>query len=159
MEQELFLSLQLCVDPMACVLICCRPECLISLSPTGKQVSSHLSLKPQVSLEQRSCVVSLLESRKPALQNPLDAPLRPDGSEPDPNLLLLDGFACKFCHFRTISRQSRSRHVTERHQRIMVQLGVGSAPCSSPSIYKLGYGNHRRDGTGWSTRTVTRRVQ
>jgi hypothetical protein len=132
MEQELFPSLQLCVDPEACVLICCRPECLIGLSPTSKQVSSHLSVKHHVSLEQRSCVASLLESWKPALQNPLDAPLLPDGSEPDPNLLLLDGCACKFCHFRKISRQSRSRHVTERHQQMMVQPGVGSAAMFQP---------------------------
>jgi hypothetical protein len=132
MEQELFLSLQLCVGPVACVLIYCRPECLISLSPTSKQVSSHLRVKHRVSFEQRSCVVALLESRKPALQNPLDAPSRPDGSEPDPNLRLLDSFACKFCSFRAISKQSRSRHVTERHQRMRVQLRVGSAAMFQP---------------------------
>jgi hypothetical protein len=132
-EQELLFSLQLCVDPVACVLICCHPECLISLSPTSKQVSSYLSVKHQVSFEQRSCFVSFLENRKPALQNPLDAPPRPDGSEPDPNRLLLDGFACKFCNFRTISKQSRSRHATERHQRMMVQLEVGSA-----AMFQLG---------------------
>jgi hypothetical protein len=148
MEQEFFLSLQLCVDPVALILICCQPGCLISLSPTGKQVISHLSLKQQVSLEQRSCVVSLLESRRPALRHPLDAPLRPDGSEPDPNPLLLDGFACKICHFRTISGQSRSRHVTERHQRMMVQLGVGSAAMFQP-VYLQAWVRKPSEGRYW----------
>jgi hypothetical protein len=55
MEQQLLRSLHLHVDPVAQVLVCCRPECRIGLSPTGKQVNSHLSVKHQVSLDMRSC--------------------------------------------------------------------------------------------------------
>lgn len=52
MEQELFRSLQLRVDLVACVLIYCCPECPISLLPTSKQVSSRLSVKHHVSFKQ-----------------------------------------------------------------------------------------------------------
>jgi hypothetical protein len=62
MEEELFRSLQLRIDPVAHVLLCCRPECLIGLSSTGNQVSSHLRVKHQVSLGERSRVLSLLQS-------------------------------------------------------------------------------------------------
>ncbi|KAK4171490.1 hypothetical protein QBC36DRAFT_350315 [Triangularia setosa] len=134
MDEELLRSLQLSIDPAAQVLICCWPNCAMGLSSNVDQVSRHLKRKHNVPNDVRSNIVHLLRHRKTELQNPPDAPLRPDGLPPHPHLMKLDGFACKFCKYRTISKQNRSRHISERHKNIRKQLNVKPAAMFLPWV-------------------------
>src|SRR5690348_8044028 len=95
-DEELLRSVRLVIDPVAQVLVCARPECLIGLSPKPEQVNSHLKRKYDMLNDLRSRVVRLLRHRTPTLQDPPNAPLRPHRLQPDPYLWKFEGFACKF---------------------------------------------------------------
>jgi hypothetical protein len=123
-ETELLRSCQLFIDPAAHVLVCFRPQCLFGLSSKVGQVGDHLNRRHAVPNDVRSRIAKLLRRREPALQHPSDAPLRPDRSEPDPSLRKFEGFACKFCDYRTIAKQNTSRHIADRHEQERERLDV-----------------------------------
>ncbi len=149
MDGELFLrSLHLVIDPEAHVLVCCRPECLTGLSSKVEQVSSHLDRKHDVPKDTRRRLAHLLRHRNPALQNPPDAPLRSDRSRPDPHLRKLEGFACQFCRYRTISKQNRSRHITECHKETRERLGV-RPPAMFLPVYLQAWIRNPPEGRYW----------
>ncbi|KAK4096797.1 hypothetical protein N658DRAFT_386380, partial [Parathielavia hyrcaniae] len=144
----LLCSVRLVIDPVAQVLVCARPECLIGLSPKPEQVSSHLKRKHDVPNDPRSRVARLLRHRTPALQNPPDAPLRTDRSRPDPYLRKFEGFACKFCDYRTISKQNTSRHIGDRHKQEGGQLSTRPVAMFLP-VYLQAWIRNPPEGRYW----------
>ncbi|EWZ28354.1 hypothetical protein FOZG_17921 [Fusarium oxysporum Fo47] len=98
--------------------------CRVALSPSPAQVSQHLRTKHNIPAAERRLVTDLLKDRISPLQSPSEAPVRQDGSSPDPNLHLVHGFRCKFCIERTGSSQVMSRHITSAHEKQRLQLGV-----------------------------------
>ncbi|KAH6954075.1 hypothetical protein BKA56DRAFT_603815 [Ilyonectria sp. MPI-CAGE-AT-0026] len=117
MSDDAVLSrLKLSIDSHTRVLICCHDTCRFAISPSPAQVSEHLRKKHNTPAAERRQVTDLLKARIPALRDPSDAPVRQDGSSPDPNLHLVPGFTCKFCIERTGSSQVMSRHTASTHE-------------------------------------------
>ncbi|PNH26388.1 hypothetical protein BJF96_g10310 [Verticillium dahliae] len=103
--QDTFLrSQQLSIDPTARVVIRYRAECLTGLVPS--RVSDHLKRKHDIPAEVRGQIGKLLGQSTPKIQDPASTGVRADGAIRDPRLRTLDGFACKFCDYRTISKQN-----------------------------------------------------
>ncbi|KAM5527056.1 hypothetical protein FOXYSP1_20568 [Fusarium oxysporum f. sp. phaseoli] len=123
-DDAVFSRVNLSIDVHARVLICCHDVCRVALSPSPAQVSQHLRTKHNIPAAERRLVTDLLKAHTSPLQNPSEAPVRQDGSSPDPNLHLVHGFTCKFCIERTGSSQVMSRHITSAHEKQRLQLGV-----------------------------------
>ncbi|KAI3573852.1 hypothetical protein IWW34DRAFT_751844 [Fusarium oxysporum f. sp. albedinis] len=123
-DDAVFSRVNLSIDVHARVLICCHDVCRVALSPSPAQVSQHLRTKHNIPAAERRLVTDLLKARISPLQSPSEAPVRQDGSSPDPNLHLVHGFTCKFCIERTGSSQVMSRHITSAHEKQRLQLGV-----------------------------------
>ncbi|EXL52797.1 hypothetical protein FOCG_08558 [Fusarium oxysporum f. sp. radicis-lycopersici 26381] len=123
-DDAVFSRVNLSIDVHARVLICCHDVCRVALSPSPAQVSQHLRTKHNIPAAERRLVTDLLKAHTSPLQNPFEAPVRQDGSSPDPNLHLVHGFTCKFCIERTGSSQVMSRHITSAHEKQRLQLGV-----------------------------------
>ncbi|KAF5710827.1 hypothetical protein FMUND_9323 [Fusarium mundagurra] len=123
-DDAVFSRVNLSIDVHARVLICCHDVCRVALSPSPVQVSQHLRTKHNIPAAERRLVTDLLKARTSPLQSPSEAPVRQDGSSPDPNLHLVRGFTCKFCIERTGSSQVMSRHITSAHEKQRLQLGV-----------------------------------
>ncbi|KNB06131.1 hypothetical protein FOXG_06947 [Fusarium oxysporum f. sp. lycopersici 4287] len=96
-DDAVFSRVNLSIDVHARVLICCHDVCRVALSPSPAQVSQHLRTKHNIPAAERRLVTDLLKAHTSPLQNPSEAPVRQDGSSPDPNLHLVHGFTCKFC--------------------------------------------------------------
>ncbi|KNB17827.1 hypothetical protein FOXG_22061 [Fusarium oxysporum f. sp. lycopersici 4287] len=123
-DDAVFSRVNLSIDVHARVLICCHDVCRVALSPSPAQVSQHLRTKHNIPAAERRLVTDLLKAHTSPLQNPSEAPVRQDGSSPDPNLHLVHGFTCKFCIERTGSSQVMSRHITSAHEKQRLQRGV-----------------------------------
>ncbi|KJZ69798.1 hypothetical protein HIM_10816 [Hirsutella minnesotensis 3608] len=131
-DDDLFSRLRLRIEPRARLLICADEKCGFALSSNPSQVSVHLRLKHEVSVEDRREIGNLLKGRQPPLVDPVDAPLRSDKSPRDPRLRLFSGFACKFCSFRSINRQSMTRHIATEHERQRLDLCINAKAMFDP---------------------------
>ncbi|KAJ0125884.1 hypothetical protein HZ326_31009 [Fusarium oxysporum f. sp. albedinis] len=87
-DDAVFSRVNLSIDVHARVLICCHDVCRVALSPSPAQVSQHLRTKHNIPAAERRLVTDLLKDRISPLQSPSEAPVRQDGSSPDPNLHL-----------------------------------------------------------------------
>ena len=136
------------IDPDARVLICCDEACRSALSSNPTQVSEHLRRKHNIPSDERRQLTRLLRARNTPLLDPVDAPLREDRSPEDPNLQVLDGFACKFCSLRTVSSQTISRHEAAAHERQRLQLQVKPKAMYDP-VYLQAWTKSPAGGRYW----------
>jgi len=102
----------LVVNPIFHVIIC--TSCQQALQPEG--VSNHLTRKHHVCRKSRQQLAEYLQQ----WQWPYDfrsVPLPLDGSQPQPDLLLLSGFQCRDCIFKTTNRSNIRKHSNTKHNK------------------------------------------
>jgi Orsellinic acid/F9775 biosynthesis cluster protein D len=104
--------LKLYVDIEEQLLICGR--CGYALAVDRSQVTSHLRDKHGINQQDRSGLTKHLNTVYPhGFRNPAEVPLRTDGSDIHPQLIVYEGFAC--CSFRTINYHELTRHISQQH--------------------------------------------
>jgi hypothetical protein len=108
----LLASLGLCLNKPESVIICTR--CKYALQPSADTISKHLAVKHQTSATARRGLTAFVRSL--VLQDPNKLALRTDGCLPHPDLLILQGVACKLCLFRSTSRDLMQRHMSKEHE-------------------------------------------
>ena len=94
------------------MILCHSASCQQALNPEG--VNNHLSRKHQVKLESRQQLTKYIKQ----WQWQYDfrtVPLPLDRSLPQPVLPVLDGFQCKNCNYKTISRSVIRQHCNSKH--------------------------------------------
>lgn len=99
-------SLGLYYDRTELALICTRCKC--ALQPSDRAVSKHLGEKHGITRQARQGLNHFVQSL--ALPDPNDLPLRRDGTEPRPHLVVKVGAACCDCDFRSTSVELVQRH-------------------------------------------------
>ncbi len=104
--------LSLYFDAEAQLLICGR--CGYALAVDRSQATSHLRDKHGVDQGDRRGLTKYLSTQYPnGFRNPAEVPLRTDGSDVHPRLVVHEGFAC--CSFRTINYHELTRHISQQH--------------------------------------------
>jgi hypothetical protein len=116
--------IRLMIEPHEQVIICCWDQCRIGLSNDLSQVNHHLRNKYSLPSDDRRAATSLLRSRIPTINNADSILFRKDGSEIYPYLWVYDGFVCSYYIFRTISKSTISRYITDVHRQKMFELRV-----------------------------------
>ena len=110
----LLTTLQLTIDDIERLLICCR--CGYALPVNHSQATSHLRTNHEVSESDRRCLTRYPTSINPnGFCNPTEAPLRDDGSDAHPQLRIHDGYACLKCSYYTVNHPELSKHISKNH--------------------------------------------
>ena len=94
------------------VLICHGASCQQALSPSA--ISRHLRDRHQVKKELRNQADQYLEQWQWPY-NSHSVPLPPDGSAPQPEIPVVDGFRCQNCMFKTRNRKALREHANKEH--------------------------------------------
>jgi hypothetical protein len=136
---------RLMIEPHEQVIICCWDQCRIGLSSDPSQVNDHLRNKHSLPSDDRRAATSLLRSRIPTINNAASILPRKDGSEIHPHLRVYDGFACSYCIFRTISKSTISRHVTDVHKQKIFELRARTDEIYIP-VYLQAWTKNPADG-------------
>lgn len=110
-DAQLLATLGLSIDAGANVLICCREGCRHALPADGSRTTTHLRDKHKVSLDARRGLTRTLGTLN--LQNPAQVAPGEDRSPEHPLLQTHEGYACRYCAFRTISLQLSKRHYAD----------------------------------------------
>ncbi|KAH6974916.1 hypothetical protein EDB80DRAFT_830437 [Ilyonectria destructans] len=108
--------LELCIDPEARLLICCRQECRFALSVARSRATTHLKDKHQVHEDERKGLTRVLKDLGESyFHDPTEAQPLDDGSPEHPHLRVYKGFVCRTYNTRTTNFSLLRRHISSTH--------------------------------------------
>jgi Orsellinic acid/F9775 biosynthesis cluster protein D len=96
------------------VLICIDGKCKYALEPTA--ISRHLRDKHKTAMELREQVEQYIEGF-PFAYNHASVPLPTDGSAPQPIIPIVDGFICRDCPVKSVSKKAMRNHGNRAHNK------------------------------------------
>jgi hypothetical protein len=95
-------------------MICGRSECGYALTVDRSEVTSHLRGKHRVDQQERRGLTNHPNARYPhGFRNPVEVPLRANGSDIHPRLEVHEGFACY--SYRTVNYHELTKHISQKH--------------------------------------------